>query len=276
MNIAVDRTIFPAFDQSKEKRAFGLLSHLDHKIETAIKQSEVDQLYHLLKRREGIVDYIVSHNLELVLNIANEYQISGQKLGKLMCEANNGLILSVDDFSNNLMLRFKAYAGRKIRRSIIRFFLNNSRTKINSGIIDMALTIEDINNEVMKKEGILPTIKELKSRMKIKDLKNSPDELKSLRMEKSMLIHSLINPMMEEQTLSFAEEPKSIINESLVDLNHNIFHIALDVLGLMSTKRLSYEEISRKYHTSENEIKRIEKQILKSIENKIDKNLILG
>jgi len=70
--------------------------------------------------------YVIAHNLRLVVNIAKRYSNHGVALLDLVSEGTMGLIHALENFELEGGFRFAAYAARCVRQNIERAIMNQS------------------------------------------------------------------------------------------------------------------------------------------------------
>lgn len=127
------------------------------------KISEIDKEISDLKDKvQEKINYIIEHNLRLVVSIAKKYQNRGLSLMELIQEGNIGLIKNTDKFKVEKGFKFSTYITWWIRQAINRAIKDQSRTiSLPDYVIDALSKINKARNKLANELKREPTDKEL-------------------------------------------------------------------------------------------------------------------
>ena len=105
---------------------------------------------------------LINGNLKLVLSILKKYNNRCDNMDDLFQVGCIGLIKAIDNFDLNFDVKFSTYAVPLIIGECKRSLRDNNSLRIARSIKDNAYKIMKIKDEIIKKEGREPNIKELK------------------------------------------------------------------------------------------------------------------
>lgn len=149
------------------------------KIKQLTPDEETELGSRLLEGDEEAVEIMVKANLRFVISVANQYVSKHNKLPDLVTEGNIGLINAARKFDYTKGFKFISYAVWHIRKQIIEYSDNNSRTvrlpinkinaikKVKSHMKEMEQELgrEPSIDEVYEKYPNLPVRKELAEKL---------------------------------------------------------------------------------------------------------------
>ncbi len=141
--------------------AFGNLEKsLKHKILT--REDEVLLSKRIESGDRSARDFLIMHNLRLVVSIAKNYRNRGCSFEDLIQEGNVGLIKSVDKFDWRRGCRFSTYGSWWIRQAISRHLEDQNKTiRVPTHISVIGARAYKTKKEYLKNFGYEPTIEEL-------------------------------------------------------------------------------------------------------------------
>lgn len=141
--------------------AFGNLEKsLKHKILT--RDEEVLLSKRIESGDRSARDFLIMHNLRLVVSIAKNYRNRGCSFEDLIQEGNIGLIKSVDKFDWRRGCRFSTYGSWWIRQSISRHLEDQNKTiRVPTHISVIAARVYKLKKEHLKNFGYEPSLPEL-------------------------------------------------------------------------------------------------------------------
>jgi DNA-directed RNA polymerase sigma subunit (sigma70/sigma32) len=267
---SVNMEVFKRLDFKQERKAFYLLDKFDRKMEDAIKGRDVDRCMRFLKRREDIVDLIVSSNLDLVFDIGKDYNLYGRKLGRMLCEGNSSLIQCVDEFNRNIKLGFKTFAARRIRRAMLNYLIRSkSALPIEDETLKLVDRTERFIDNYKSKTGKLPTIAEIRQGLKL----GKQDETKMIKDGDIKLIQYYFNPVYENCVFIFGRHLYEIIAEGILRMDNDLRRVLIEKLGLIYENAPSLKEMSEKYNIKEEVIKSLEDRFISDLKEEINKSV---
>lgn len=99
-----------------EVRKFGLLN----------REKEVKIYKDFSSSNTKTRNELITSNLRLVINVANNYRDKGVDIDELICEGNKGLVIASTKFNPSFDCKFSTYAYFWIKQAIIESIKNNS------------------------------------------------------------------------------------------------------------------------------------------------------
>ena len=247
---------------------------------------EKDTVRLLKKGSTAARNKLVNHNLRLVISVANRYLGYGVGRLDLIQEGNMGLIKAVDKFNPSLGCRFSTYAVHWIRQAVTRYIANTSRTiripvhlseKYRKYIKESREFLAEHNREPSEEEmseliGLSPEkLNELKMAFYLAD-PYSLDMLSSSKFDDEYSLGDIIpdsSPGPED--IAMNNERDRILSGVLESLSERDMQIIRNRFSLDGEKRLTLEELGRKYNISRERVRQIERDsliLMGSIKNK--------
>jgi RNA polymerase primary sigma factor len=118
------------------------------------------------KGDEAAIDSLVRANLRFVISVAKQYSNGYVPIEDLICQGNIGLIYSAKTFDPTKGFRFISYAVWHIRKEILQYFTNSSRTvKVPQSIVTILNKIRKIDETFLQSEGRTATVEEIQEEL---------------------------------------------------------------------------------------------------------------
>lgn len=191
--------------------------------------------YYVKLKEEGSVEAkekLIEHNLRLVVFLAKKYENTNVDLEDLASIGSIGLIKAINTFKGDKNIKLATYASRCIDNEILMYLRKNK--KINQEVsIDQALTL-DVDGNELHLEDIIGTDKDQ------------------------------ISKEIEE------ENDKQLMIKEILSLNKRDRDIMILRYGLLGTEEYTQKEVAEKLGISQSYISRIEKKVIKRLQNIIN------
>lgn len=161
-----------------------------HKVEIAnvntanIKVLTNDEMVKLFKKYQNgdevAKEELINGNLKLVLSILRRYNNRTDNMDDLFQVGCIGLIKAIDNFDLSHEVKFSTYAVPMILGEVKRYLRDNSSLRISRSIKDLAYKVLKLKEELMTKEGIEPSDKEIAKILEVSeyDISNALDSLR--------------------------------------------------------------------------------------------------
>lgn len=268
-----------------------LTSIAKYDVLTKEEESELASKYQATKDKLAR-EKLISHNLKLVVSIAKNYIKSGIPILDLIQSGNIGLMSAVEKFDPKLDYKFSTYATWWIRQAILRSITNESRlVRLPAHATEQGFKIKKARMELADILHREPSDEELCEYMNKNKLHtNSVSKLSDIDIKVySMfydsgailsLSHTILNDpdndaCIEDYIASEDPNPEDLLLEKdKVDtvrrvLEERLSEQEIDVLncryGLSKTKRMTLEEIGKKYKVTRERIRQIEGRALRKL-----------
>ena len=224
---------------------------------------------------------LINHNLKLVVSIAKQYHTTNLDIMDLIQAGNIGLITAIEKFDYNLGNKLSTYATWWIKQAIWRAIIDfDKMIRIPANILDQINKYNRIIKDYIIEHGKEPSKEWLMNKLEL-----SEHELSRLESYTQINVVSLQTKIGNDsddtsELLDFIEDDKridqSIIRENLsaiIDdiLNQDMFNdkekdtvrmrFGLDPYNKSHTR----EEIAKKYNTTKERIRQIERKALRKI-----------
>ena len=233
----------------------------------------------ILKAQEGnkeAMASLVTNNMGLVYNIAKRFIGRGYEIEDLNQIGAMGLVKSIKKFDISYNVQLSTYAVPFIIGEIKRYIRDDGRIKVSSSIKELAIKINQIQNEYALKHG-----EEIKIE-KIAEMLNISKEEVALAIDAnaSNVVTSINEPIYNEKSgkevcvgdiipdenneeVDIAN--KLTINKLIDELNEQ----ERDIVKLRYFKGKTQTEVAKKLGISQVQVSRIEKRILHSMKQKL-------
>ena len=194
--------------------------------------SKEEEDYYVKLKEEGSIDAkekLIEHNLRLVVFLAKKYENTNVDLEDLVSIGSIGLIKAINTFRGNKNIKLATYASRCIDNEILMYLRKNKKIKSEVSI-DQALTLDSEGNE-LHLEDIIGTDKDIISK-----------EIE-------------------------AENDKQIMIKEILSLKPRDREIMILRYGLLGKDEYTQKEVAEKLGISQSYISRIEKKVIKKLQN---------
>ena len=194
--------------------------------------SKEEEEYYVKLKDEGSLEAkekLIEHNLRLVVFLSKKYENTNIDLEDLVSIGSIGLIKAINTFSSNKNIKLATYASRCIDNEILMFLRKNKKIKSEVSI-DQALTLDTEGNE-LHLEDIIGTDKDIIS----KEIEGEYD--------------------------------KQVMLKEILSLKPRDREIMILRYGLLGTDEYTQKEVAEKLGISQSYISRIEKKVIKKLQN---------
>lgn len=226
----------------------------------------------LVKTKEGDAvarNTLIEDNLRLVHHVVKRFVGRGVELQDLFQIGTIGLIKAVDHFDLEREVQFSTYAVPMIMGEIKRFLRDDGMVKVSRSLKENAYRIRREQENFCKEYGREPLISELAKRLdltpqEIVEALDACVEVESLQKE---IYHSDGSSMVLEDLLPDGRNEKEDL------LNHMVLEQLLEELDpkereiiiLRYMENMTQTEVAERFETSQVQISRYEKKILKKM-----------
>lgn len=199
-----------------------------------LSKQEEQKAFELLEKDEKRArELLIIHNLRLVVYIAKKFETTGIGIEDLVSIGTIGLIKAVKTFCPDKNIKLATYASRCIENEILMFLRKASQYK-NEISIDEPLNIDWDGNELL-----------------LSDVLGTDDDI--------------VNKGIE------MEAEKQVLRQEINKLDEREKMIMEMRFGLVSGKEMTQKQVADKVGISQSYISRLEKRIIKSIRQKMEK-----
>ncbi|MEB3102762.1 RNA polymerase sporulation sigma factor SigF [Ferviditalea candida] len=245
---------------------------LKHASHSYLDDDEVKRLIALSQSGDHVArDTLVNCNIRLVWSVVQRFLNRGYEPEDLFQIGCIGLLKSVDKFDLSYDVKFSTYAVPMIIGEIQRFLRDDGTIKVSRSLKEMANRVRKTKDELSKKLGRLPTIKEVADELQV-----SPEEI-VFAQEANKPPSSIHETVFENDG-----DPITLIDQIADDSQEKWFDkLALhEAIGSLSEREklivyLRYfrdqtqSEVANRLGISQVQVSRLEKKILQSIKDQI-------
>ena len=199
--------------------------------------SKNEELDFLIKAQNGDIkarNVLIEHNLRLVVFLAKKYENTGFDIEDLVSIGSIGLIKGINTYKIDKNIKLATYASRCIANEILMFLRKNKRKKVEISL-EETLNYDAEGNE-LHLEDILGTEEDIVP----KELENTID--------------------------------KELLKKELDILDEREKEIMTLRYGLNNTEEYTQKEVANLLGISQSYISRIEKKIIKKLQNIMQEN----
>jgi RNA polymerase sporulation-specific sigma factor len=197
------------------------------------REEEENAFKRLMAKDETARDYLIVHNLRLVVYIAKKFESTGIGIEDLISIGTIGLIKAVNTFSPEKNIKLATYASRCIENEILMFLRKSSQYR-NEMSIDEPLNIDWDGNELLLSD-ILGTDDDIVNR----DIENES--------ERNMLLRAV---------------------DSLGEREREIMQMRFGLLN--GGEEMTQKEVADIIGISQSYISRLEKKIIKKLKKELE------
>ena len=220
-------------------------------------------------------DTIVNENIGLVWSVVRRFSNRGHDLEDLFQIGSIGLLKAIDKFDLKFDVKFSTYAFPMITGEIKRFLRDDGMIKVSRSLKEMSYKAKCSKEQLSYKLGREPTIEEIAV-----DLNVNSEEL-VMAMESASEVESLYKTIYQGDGNSIYLIDK--IDESTCDNDEILDKIVLsdainsldekekNIIMLRYFKDKTQSEIAKEIGISQVQVSRLEKKILKTMRDKIEK-----
>ena len=190
------------------------------------------ELQLLIKAKQGDIEarnILIEHNLRLVVFLAKKYENTGFDIEDLVSIGSIGLIKGINTYKIDKNIRLATYASRCIANEILMFLRKNKRKKIEVSLED-TLNYDAEGNE-----------------LHLEDILGTEDDIVPKELENNM--------------------NKEILEREIEILDPREKEIMTLRYGLNNTEEFTQKEVADMLGISQSYISRIEKKIIRKLQN---------
>jgi RNA polymerase sporulation-specific sigma factor len=245
---------------------------LKHASHSYLDDGEVKRLIALSQTGDQLArDTLVNCNIRLVWSFVQRFLNRGYEAEDLFQIGCIGLLKSVDKFDLSYDVKFSTYAVPMIIGEIQRFLRDDGTMKVSRSLKELANKIRKTKDELSKRLGRLPTIKEVAEELMI-----SPEEV-VFAQEANKPLSSIHETVFENDG-----DPITLIDQIADESQEKWFEkLALnEAIGTLSERErlivyLRYfrdqtqSEVAGRLGISQVQVSRLEKKILQTIKDQI-------
>lgn len=226
----------------------------------------------LAKTKEGDIEArntLIEENLRLVHHVVKRFTGRGVELQDLFQIGTIGLIKAVDHFDLEREVQFSTYAVPMIMGEIKRFLRDDGMVKVSRSLKENAYRIKREQELFCKHYGREPMISELAGRLEltpqeIVEALDACTEVESL--QKEIYHNDGSSTMLEDLVQDHRNEKEELLNhmvlkQLLVELEPK----EREIIILRYMENLTQTEVANRLDTSQVQISRYEKKILKKM-----------
>ncbi len=245
---------------------------LKHASHSYLDDNEVKRLIALSQAGDHVArETLVNCNIRLVWSVVQRFLNRGYEAEDLFQIGCIGLLKSVDKFDLSYDVRFSTYAVPMIIGEIQRFLRDDGTLKVSRSLKELANKIRKTKDELSKRLGRLPTIKEVAEELMI-----TPEEVVFAQEANKPLssIHetvfendgdpiTLMDQIADESQEKWFE--KLALNEAIGALNER----ERLIVYLRYYRDQTQSEVASRLGISQVQVSRLEKKILQLIKDQI-------
>ncbi len=226
----------------------------------------------LAKTKEGDVharNTLIEENLRLVHHVVKRFVGRGVEQQDLFQIGTIGLIKAVDHFDLDRDVQFSTYAVPMIMGEIKRFLRDDGMVKVSRSLKENAYRIRKEQDLFCKEFGREPLLSELSERLQL----SSQEIVEAL--EAGLEVESLQKEIFrgDGSSLTLADQLQDNHNEKEELLNHMVLNQLMvslepkerEIIILRYMENMTQTEVAKRFCTSQVQISRFEKKILRKM-----------
>lgn len=220
-------------------------------------------------------DTLVNNNIGLVWSIVRRFSNRGYELEDLFQIGSIGLIKAIDKFDLSFEVKFSTYAVPMITGEIKRFLRDDGMIKVSRSLKEMSYKASGIRERLNCRLGREPTVEEIAIELEV-----TPEELvvameavsdvdslhKTIYQSDGNEIH-LIDKLEDTGCKNDQLLDKIVLQDAIESLNEK----EKNIIRLRYFMDKTQSEIASEIGISQVQVSRLEKKILKTMRNKIEK-----
>lgn len=240
--------------------------------QTFLDDAEVKRLIALSQSGDSRArDTLVQCNIRLVWSVVQRFLNRGYEQEDLFQIGCIGLLKSVDKFDLSFDVKFSTYAVPMIIGEIQRFLRDDGTLKVSRSLKEQANKIRKTKDELSKKLGRLPTVKEVAEALGItpEDVVFAQEANKPPTSIHETVFENDGDPITLMDQISDDSEDKWFDKMALGEAIESLSERERLIVYLRYYKDQTQSEVASRLGISQVQVSRLEKKILKSIKEQI-------
>ena len=217
-------------------------------------------------------DKMITCNLRLVLSVVQKFIHRGENLDDLFQVGCIGLVKAIDNFNEELPVRFSTYGVPMIIGEIRRYLRDNNSIRVSRSMRDTAYKALQIREQLLGEQLIEPTVNEIAEKMGVP------------RQEVVTALEAIVEPLSLYEPVYSDSGDTIYVMDQVGDPNSDsdwideiVFREAIDNLGEREKRILSLRfllgktqmEVSKEIGISQAQVSRLEKSALNRIKKRM-------
>ncbi len=235
-----------------------------------LKNAEIVELMKKVKAGDEFArDQFVVANLRLVLSVVQRFSGQSEKADDMFQVGCVGLLKAIDNFDENLGVKFSTYAVPMIIGEIKRYLRDNNSVRVSRSIRDVAYKSLKVKEEIIKKENREPSLDEIAKVLEI------PLEEVTFALDAISETVSLSEPVYNDgnetvrimdQITSEKDDDENLVEKmTLNDAIKNLSEREKEILLMRYYVGKTQMEVSEEVGISQAQVSRLEKTALKTL-----------
>ena len=235
-----------------------------------LKNAEIVELMKKVKAGDEFArDQFVVANLRLVLSVVQRFSGQSEKADDMFQVGCVGLLKAIDNFDENLGVKFSTYAVPMIIGEIKRYLRDNNSVRVSRSIRDVAYKSLKVKEEIIKKENREPSLDEIAKVLEI------PLEEVTFALDAISETVSLSEPgyndgnetvrIMDQITSEKDDDENLVEKMTLNDAIKNLSEREKEILLMRYYVGKTQMEVSEEVGISQAQVSRLEKTALKTL-----------
>ncbi len=217
-------------------------------------------------------DKMITCNLRLVLSVVQKFAHRGENLDDLFQVGCIGLVKAIDNFNEELLVKFSTYGVPMIIGEIRRYLRDNNSIRVSRSMRDTAYKALQIREQLLGEQLIEPTVNEIAEKMGVP------------RQEVVTALEAIVEPLSLYEPVYSDSGDTIYVMDQVGDPNGEgdwideiVFREAIDDLGEREKRILSLRflagktqmEVSKEIGISQAQVSRLEKSALGKIKKRM-------
>lgn len=235
-----------------------------------LKNAEIVELMKKVKAGDEFArEQFVVANLRLVLSVVQRFSGQSEKADDMFQVGCVGLLKAIDNFDENLGVKFSTYAVPMIIGEIKRYLRDNNSVRVSRSIRDVAYKSLKVKEEIIKKENREPSLDEIAKVLEI------PLEEVTFALDAISETVSLSEPVYNDgnetvrimdQITSEKDDDENLVEKmTLNDAIKNLSEREKEILLMRYYVGKTQMEVSEEVGISQAQVSRLEKTALKTL-----------